>query len=210
MFCCFTKTYYYPFAGSGELLNSRHSCERTENILKIESTLQSYKYLLTPNNLLQSDLWREQGMLYIKLLFVRQSLSCIFPEGTDLLIPLSDAKRHLAETLLQQLAKMVSTEEALEVCGRKDQKEKKDQAFLYFGCLSSVRPTGRGEKIKESESGSRPTKESQRWRKEIQTVEGDEVMFVRFPPNPFIHLDPEAFIQVFPQLVCLRIILVIF
>ena len=37
--CCFTETYYFPFAGFRELLNSPHSCERTEKILKIKSTL---------------------------------------------------------------------------------------------------------------------------------------------------------------------------
>ena len=52
-------------------------------------------------------------MLFVELLFVRRSISSIFLGGTDLLIPLSDSKRHLAEVLLQQLEKMVSIEEAL-------------------------------------------------------------------------------------------------
>ena len=49
----------------------------------------------------------------MELLFIWRSLSSIFPGGTDLLVPLSDSERRLAEVLLSQPEKMVSTEEAL-------------------------------------------------------------------------------------------------
>ena len=52
-------------------------------------------------------------MLSVELLLVRISISSIFPKGTDLLIPLSDSEWHLAEVLLSQPEKMVSTKEAL-------------------------------------------------------------------------------------------------
>ena len=75
--------------------------ERTKKIVAIEKTLRSYKYLLMLKNLLQSGLWREQGRHFVELLFVRRSISSIFPEGIDLLIPLSDSERHLTEVFLQ-------------------------------------------------------------------------------------------------------------
>ena len=108
-----TKTYYCHFAGSGELLNSPDSFECTEKILAVDKKYRSYKHLLTPNNMLRLGLWREQGTLSVELLFIRKILSSIFPEGTDLLIPLTDFEWHLAEVLLNQLEKMVSTEKAV-------------------------------------------------------------------------------------------------
>ena len=107
----FTDSYYCYFAGSRELLNSPNSFDRTKKVLVIEKKYCSYKYLLTPNNLLQSGLWIEQGTLSVELFFVWKNISSIFPEGTDLLIPLSDSERHLAEVLLSQPEKMISTEE---------------------------------------------------------------------------------------------------
>ena len=95
------------------MLNSSYSSDSTKKIIAIEKVLRSYKYLLTPNNLIQSSLWREQGTLSAELIFVWRSLSCIFLEHTDFLIPLSDSEQHLAEALLQQPDKMVSTEEAI-------------------------------------------------------------------------------------------------
>ena len=94
-------------------MNSPNSSERTEKIILVDKKFRSYKHLLTPNNLLQSGLWREQGTLSVELLFVRKSISCIFPKGTDLLIPLSDSKQRLAKILLEQPEKMVNTEEAI-------------------------------------------------------------------------------------------------
>ena len=94
-------------------MSSPDSSERTKKILAIEQNHRSYKHLLTPHNLLRSGLWREQGTLSVELLFVRRSLSTIFPGGTNLLVPLSDSERRLAEVPLSQPEKMVSTEEAL-------------------------------------------------------------------------------------------------
>lgn len=81
--------------------------------MAIEQKYRSYRHILTPNNLHRLGLWREQGTLSVELLFIQKSLSSIFPRGTDLLVPLSDFERCLAEVLLSQPEKMVSIKDAL-------------------------------------------------------------------------------------------------
>ena len=69
------------FVGLSKFLNSPFANERTKKIMEIELRLCSYKYLLTPNNLLQVELWKEQGTLSIELIFIRHGLSTIYLEG---------------------------------------------------------------------------------------------------------------------------------
>ena len=133
-------------------------------------------------------------MLSVELLFIRRSLSCIFPEGMDLLIPLFDSEWHLADTLLQQPDKMVNAEDVFKFMEDRTKKQRKPKPKATSSASPLSSPSGWGEKRKEIECGSRPTKESQRQRKEAQSVEGAEAVFIRFPPNPSIHSDPKAFI----------------
>ena len=96
----------------------------------------------------QSCLWREKGTLYIQLLFIRKSISSIFPEGTDLLKPLFDFERCLAEVLLNQPEKMVSMDEALKKIEERAKKNKKPQpTSSAVSPLSS--PSRQSEKRKE-------------------------------------------------------------
>ena len=91
-------------------------------------------------------MWREQGTFSVELLFVRRSLSCIFSEGTDFLIPLSDFEQCLVEVFLEQPKKMVGREEALKRMEERAKKKKnvKPAPVLETSFLSS--PSGRGEK----------------------------------------------------------------
>ena len=139
----------FLFVGFEEPLNSPDSSDRTKKILAIEQKCRSYKHLLTPHNLLRSGLWREQGTLSVELLFIRRGLSTIFPGGTDLLVPLSDSERRLAEVLLSQPEKMVSTEEALKKMQVRVKKRKAPSAAAASSSpLSS--PPKRAEKRKDA------------------------------------------------------------
>lgn len=67
----------------------------------IEPQIRSYRNILTLNNLLEYGVWKEQGILSVELLFIWKGLSVVFPEGTNLLVPLSDTEQNLTEVLLQ-------------------------------------------------------------------------------------------------------------
>ena len=151
-----TETYYSSFAGTGEFLNSPYSSKRIKKIVAIDKVLHSYKYFLTPNNLLHSSFWREQGTLFVELFFVRRSVPSIFPGGTDLLIPLSNSEQHLVEVILQQPEKMVSTEETLRRMEEwaKKKKKIKPTSTSTSSPLSSSSERGKKEKKTQIELGN--------------------------------------------------------
>ena len=87
-------------------------------------------------------------------------------------------ERHLVDTLIQQLKKMVSTEDASKFMEERAKKKKNIKptstlAASFFSSLSRWR-----EKRKEPESGWRPVKETQKRRKEAQFAEEAAVMSV--------------------------------
>ena len=179
-------------------MSSPDSSDRTKRVLAIEQKHRSYKHLLTPHNLFRSGLWREQGTLSVELLFVRRSLSTIFPGGTDLLVPLSDSERCLAEVLLSQPEKMVSTEEALKKMQERAKKRKTPPAAAASSSPLSRSPK-RTEKRKEVGPGEGRTKEK-RLRRE--TIDVDvEPTSVSFPAKTSLWKNPDAFASVFPQLI---------
>ena len=179
-------------------MSSPDSSDRTKKILVIEQKYRSYKHLLTPNNLLRSGLWREQGTLLVELLFIRRSLSIIFPCRTDLLVPLSDSERRLAEVLLSKPEKMVSTEKALKKMHERAKKKKAPPAAAVSGSpLSS--PPKRAKKRKDVGPSEGRSKEK-RLRRE--TIDVDvEPTSVSFPSKTSLWRNPDAFASVFPQLI---------
>lgn len=169
-----------------------------KKILAIEQQYRSYKHLLTPNNLFRLGLWREQGTLSVELLFVRRGLSTIFPNGTDLLVPLSDSERRLAEVLLSQPEKMVSTEEALKKMQERAKKRKSHQVTTTSTSPLSSLPK-RAEKRKDTGPSEARHKEKQS-RREI--IDADvEPTAISFPSKTSLWKNPDAFGSMFPQLV---------
>ena len=176
-------------------MSSPDSSDCTKKVLAIEQKHRSYKHLLTPHNLFRSGLWREQGTLSVELLFVRRSLSTIFPGGTDLLVPLSDSERRLAEVLLNQPEKMVSTEEALKKMHERAKKKKTHPVAATTGSpLSS--PPRRAEKRKDVGPSEGQSKEKQLRR---ETIDVDaEPIAVSLPSKTSLWKNPDAFASVFP------------
>ena len=178
-------------------MNSPNSSERMEKIIRVDKKFRLYKHMLTPNNLLQSGLWKEQGTLSVELLFVRKVISCIFLEGIDLLIPLFDSKRRLAKVLLEQPEKMVSIEEAIKRIKDRAKKKKRPQPTTSAGSpLSS--PPRRAEKRKEVG----PIAEQQKEKRIRETIDIDvEPISINIPPKTSLWKNPKYFAPVCPQLV---------
>ena len=177
-------------------MSSPNGSDRTKKILAIEQKHRSYKHLLTPHNLFRSGLWREQGTLSVELLFVRRSLSSIFPDGTDLLVPLSDSERHLAEVLLNQPEKMVSTEEALKKMHERAKKKKTPSA-----AAASSSPLSRSPRRTEKRKDVGPS-EGRKEKRLRETIDVDvEPTPVSLPSKVSLWKDPDAFASVFPQLI---------
>ena len=137
-------------------------------------------------------------MLSVELLFVRRSLSTIFPDGTDLLVPLSDSERRLAEVLLNQPEKMVSTEEALKRMQERA-KKKKTQPTVAISSSPLSSPPKRAENRKYAGPSEGWSKEKQLKR---ETINVDvEPTSVSFPSKTSLWKSPDAFASVFPQLI---------
>ena len=151
-----------------------------------------------PNNFLLLGLWREQGTCSVELLFIRRSLSRIFPSGMDLLVPLSDSERRLAEVLLSQPEKMVSTKDALNKMHERAKKRKAPQTKMTLGSPLSSPPT-RTEKRKDV--GPSEGRQREKWSRR-ETIDVDvEPTFVNFLSKTSLWKNPDAFTAVLPQLV---------
>ena len=109
----------------------------------------------------------------------------IFPEGTDLLIPLSDSERHLVEFVLNQLEKMVSIEVALKRMKERAKKKSYSKPTASSATSSLSSPFSRGEKRKENELSLETEREPQKKRKETLT-RAVELVSILFPPEPLI------------------------
>ena len=100
---------------------------------------------------------------------------------------------------------MVSTDDALKFIKERAKRKKRTKPSSTSAASPFSSSSRKGEKRKDPKPSLRPTKGSQRWRKESQIVEGAEVVSVQFAPNPSIYLDPRSF-KSFPSL-CSRMIL---
>ena len=113
-------------------------------------------------------------------------------------MPLSDSEQRLAEVLLSQPEKMVSTEEALKKMQERAKKRKAPQAATASSSpLSS--PPRRAEKRNDAGPSEGRNKEK-RLRRETIDVDVEPTP-VSLPSKVSLWKDPDAFASVFPQLI---------
>ena len=113
-------------------------------------------------------------------------------------MPLSDSERHLAEVLLNQPEKMVSTEEALKKMHERAKKKKTPSAAAASSSPLSRSPR-RTEKRKDVGPSEGRIKEK-RLRRETIDVDVEPTP-VSLPSRASLWKDPDAFASVFPQLI---------